>query len=216
MSQSAEAYFETRLAYDQKRETLWRTLVDAVFQPMIGSADTVLELGAGWCDFINAVQARRRIAVDLWSGVRERAAEGVEAHVASADELGFLQAGSVDLVFASNLLEHLTQEQVGRLLDEAARVLAPEGRLVLVQPNYRLCAKQYFDDYTHVSIWSDVSMAGYLESRGWRMERAQGRFLPLTVKSRLPVSATLIRAYLASPIKPLAGQMLLVARRPSV
>ena len=38
------------------------------------------------------------------------------------------------------------------------------------------------------------------------------RFLPLTVKSRLPVSPLLIRAYLASPFKPWGKQMLVRAK----
>ncbi len=215
MSETEDAYFETRLAYDKKRKVLWETLSSQVFQPYINPGDTVVELGAAWCDFINSVSAQRRIAVDIWSGVTGQAGDGVEAHVTSADDLGFLPDSSVNLVFASNLLEHLTREEVGRLSDETQRVLVPGGRLVLVQPNFRLCAKNYFDDYTHISIWSDVSMSAYLQSKSWELERVEGRFLPLTVKSRLPVSSTLIRAYLASPIKPRAGQMLIVARKRS-
>ena len=138
----------------------------------------------------------------------------MEPHVASAEDLAFMADGTAHVVFASNLLEHLTHPQIDALSDEVMRVLVPGGRLILVQPNYRLCAKNYFDDYTHVSIWSDISMSTYLESRGWRLERVVGRFLPLTVKSRLPISSRLIRAYLRSPVRPLAGQMLLVARRP--
>lgn len=215
VSSDAEAYFETRLTYDKKREVLWDTLAEVVFQPYIAPSDTVIELGAGWCDFINSVSARRRIAVDLWSGVREEAAPGVETIVGSADDLQGVAGASVNLIFASNLLEHLTHEQIDRLTAEAQRVLVPGGRLVLVQPNFRLCAKNYFDDYTHVSIWSDISMSAYLESRGWKLERVEGRFLPLTVKSRLPVSATLIKAYLKSPVRPKAGQMLIVATTPT-
>ena len=44
------------------------------------------------------------------------------------------------------------------------------------------------------------------------MIEVRPRFLPLTVKSRLPVWPFLIGAYLASPVKPLGKQMLLVAR----
>ena len=40
----------------------------------------------------------------------------------------------------------------------------------------------------------------------------QPRFLPLTVKSRLPVWPPLIGAYLKSPVKPLGKQMLVRAR----
>jgi SAM-dependent methyltransferase len=214
MATDPQGYFDTRLAYDQKRGVLWRTLVQAVFGPMIDPSDTVVELGAGWCDFINSVAARRRVAVDVWGGIVEQAEVGVESHVGPAHDLGFLADGSVDLVFASNLLEHLTRAEVDEVVAETKRSLAPGGRLVLVQPNFRLCAKRYFDDYTHVSVWSDVGMSAYLASQGWDLERVDARFLPLTVKSRLPVSAPLIRAYLRSPIKPRAGQMLIVARKP--
>jgi hypothetical protein len=42
---------------------------------------------------------------------------------------------------------------------------------------------------------------------GFRILECRPRFLPLTIQSRLPVWPALIRAYLASPIKPLAKQM---------
>lgn len=209
-----DAYFDTRLAFDERRSVVWGTLWDEVFSQYIGPGDTVVELGAGWCDFINNVAAQRRIALDLWEGVQDAAAPGVETHVGPAQDLGFLADGSVDVVFASNLLEHLERPVVEDVVREVLRVLRPGGRLVLVQPNYRLCSKRYFDDYTHVSIWSDVGMAEFLKAMGMELERVQGRFLPFTLKSRLPVSRTLIRGYLRSPVKPQAGQMLLIARRP--
>jgi len=81
-----------------------------------------------------------------------------------------------------------------------------------LQPNYRYCAAEYFDDYTHVTIWSHVSLADFLEANGFEVIEVRPRFLPLTVKSRLPVWPLLIGAYLASPVKPLGKQMLLVAR----
>lgn len=210
-----DSYFETRLAHDPRRSVVWTTLWDDVFSAYVSPSDTVLELGAGWCDFINTVTAQRRIALDLWDGVAETAADGVETHVGPAQDLGFLADASVDVVFASNLLEHLERPVVEQLVREVQRVLRPGGRLILVQPNFRLCAKRYFDDYTHVSIWSDVGMAEFLTAMGMQMERVQGRFLPFSLKSRLPVSRTLIRGYLRSPVKPQAGQMLLIAKRPA-
>lgn len=211
--ESAQAYFDTRLTYDEKRRVLWQTLADEVFSEYVSSSDTVLELGAGWCELINSLRARRRIAVDLWAGIADYAADGVETIVASATNLSMIDDASVDVIFASNLLEHLTHGQIDELLVESDRVLVPGGRLILIQPNFKLRPREYFDDYTHVSIWTDVGMSGFLESRGWALERVDGKFLPLTVKSRLPVHSALIRAYLKSPIKPLAGQMLVVARK---
>lgn len=212
-SESSRAYFDSRLTYDLKRKVLWSALWDFAFSKIMKDSTSILELGAGWCDFINNATSARRIAVDVWPGVVGAAAPGVESHIGSALELGFLEDASIDAVFASNLLEHLEHEQIDVLVQEIDRILAPGGKLVLVQPNYRLSYKRYFDDFTHVSMWSDVSLADYLTSRGWQIDRAQARFMPFSIKNRLPVSRFLIRCYLASPLKPLAGQMLVVAHK---
>ena len=47
------------------RRVLWRTLVDACFQRYVGPTDTVLDLGAGYCEFINPVRCGAKHAVDL-------------------------------------------------------------------------------------------------------------------------------------------------------
>jgi len=212
-SESWRAYFDSRLPYDEKRVVLWSALWDFALSKVMNGSASIVELGAGWCDFINSATSARRIAVDVWPGVVGAAASGVEAHVGSALELGFLEDASIDAVFASNLVEHLTHEQCDVLVKEVYRILVPGGKLVLIQPNFRLSYKRYFDDFTHVSMWSEVSLADYLSSRGWQIDRAQARFMPFSIKNRLPVSRFLIRCYLASPLKPLAGQMLVVARK---
>lgn len=211
--ESDESYFQSRMKLDLRRKRLWNELINRYFMPLIGKDRTVVELGAGWCDFINSVKASRKVAVDIWPGVVENAAADVEVHISSATGLGFLQSKSVDVVFASNLVEHLSQSEFKLMLSEVRRILNSDGRVILLQPNYRLCSKRYFDDYSHVSIWTDVSIADFLRADDWEVLRVMPRFLPLTIKSRLPVIPLLIRIYLLSPIKPMAGQMLVVARK---
>jgi ubiquinone/menaquinone biosynthesis C-methylase UbiE len=206
-----DAYFDSRLAYDKKRVVLWNTLCKHFFQKLLPSHASVLELGAGWCDFINTIEADNKTAVDLWDGIQTHANKDVRTIVGSATDLGGIASESVDMVFASNLFEHLTQEQIIEILAETSRILNNNGRLVLVQPNFRTSYKRYFDDYTHVTIWTDTGMANFLEANGFKIEQVQAKFLPLTVKSKLPTSSLLIRLYLRLPVKPLAGQMLIVA-----
>ena len=194
-------------------EVLWKTLCTSVLDDLVPEDGVAVELGAARCDLINNLRAGRRVAVDIWAGVTEHVASGVEAYVGPAADLGFLQDGSVDAVFASNLVEHLEVEQAEVMVREVRRVLKEEGRLILIQPNFRISPERYFDDYTHRSIWTDVSLADFLRSEGYTVDRVQARFLPLTVKSRLPIHPSLIKLYLASPFKPMAGQMLVVARR---
>lgn len=146
--------------------------------------------------------------------VRERVLEPLAAEVPGARRkvLGQeRQPTIVDVVFASNLLEHLSREDIAAALDEFRRVLRPGGRLILIQPNYRLCARQYFDDYTHLTPLSDRSLADLLRAHDFDLLTVRGRFLPLTLKSSGGRLTFLLPLYLRLPVRPLAGQMLLVA-----
>jgi ubiquinone/menaquinone biosynthesis C-methylase UbiE len=205
-------YFETRLAHDASRAKVWRHICDYLGRWIAPDAH-VLELGAGWCDFANQVRAGRVVAMDLDGTVKQAAANQVTPVVGDCTDLSQFEDASFDVVFASNLLEHLHRPDASRLLTEARRVLRPGGRLILLQPNFRLNPGRYFDDYTHVSIFTDQSLADYLVAEGFTVERVFPRFLPLTLKSRGAKLTFLVPWYLRSPIKPLAGQMLLVALR---
>jgi len=205
-------YHQTRFEYDPRREILWRSLFNFYFQRWIREDDCVLELGAGYCHFINNVRARRRIALDLWHEMPTFLNPEVESHVGSVTNLSFLQSGSVDFAFASNLFEHITQDEFADVLYQLKTKLSGRGLLCLLQPNYRYAYREYFDDYTHITVYSHLTMCDFLRSRGYDIAECQPRFMPLTVKSRLKISSSLIWLYLKSPLKPLGKQMLIVAR----
>src|SRR5262245_40835078 len=199
-------YFQTRLSPDHRRTTLWRTLWDCHFRYLIRDDDTVLDLGAGYCDFINHVCAKKRFAVDRWPEVVKYAAPGVDAHVGELTDLAWLADGSIDFIFSSNVFEHIAQRDLSRILTQLRAKLSLRGRLCLIQPNYRYCYKEYFDDYTHVTVFSHVSLRDFLAAHDFKILDCRPRFLPLTIKSTFPVHPLLIRAYLNSPFKPQAKQ----------
>ena len=205
-------YHETRLTEDPRRATLWRALWRYHFSRSIGPDDCVLDLGCGYGDFINAVRARRRIALDVWPGFPAHLAPGVEAIVGPVTDLSKIGPKSIDFAFASNLFEHITQANFAAVLSALASKLSPRGTLNILQPNYRFAYREYFDDYTHVSVYSHISLADFLTAHGYEVIEVRPRFLPFTVKSRLPVSPLLIGLYLKSPFKPMGKQMLLRAR----
>ena len=209
----ADAYHTTRLPFDPRREVLWRALWKYHFSKYIQASSCVLELGSGYAHFINNVKARRRIAIDSWPGFVEHLAAGVEGHVGDVSDLSFLDDKSVDFAFASNLFEHLTKDCFGIVLDQLRRKLNSDGVLAILQPNFRYAYKEYFDDYTHVSIYSHESLCDFLSASQYRVFECVPRFMPLTVKDRrMVVSEFLIRLYLALPVKPLGKQMLVLAR----
>jgi len=208
----SERYFETRFTGDPRREVLWRTLVRYYFQSQISRDHSVLELGAGYGHFINNVSAARRIAQDRWPEFAKFLDTGVESHVGSVDDLSFLDDNSIDFVFASNLFEHVSQDTFASVLKQLRRKLKRDGTITLLQPNFYYAYRDYFDDYTHTTVYSHVSICDFLEANTYEVLTCKPRFLPLTLKSRLKVSPFLIRMYLSSPLKPLGKQMLVRAR----
>jgi SAM-dependent methyltransferase len=206
-------YFQARFTFDPGRVKVWRAIVEDLQARFMVPDGVVLDLGCGYGDFINQVRARRRLAVDLSPQMAQHLAPEVEFHPGPAQDLDFLEAESLDAVFASNLLEHLDRPAVQGLLEGVHRALKPGGRLILIQPNFRLCYRNYFDDYTHQSIFSDESLCGLLLSQGFDIVHRRGGYLPLTLKSRLPKSYWLTKFYLRLGLPLMAKQMLIVAQR---
>jgi dolichol-phosphate mannosyltransferase len=200
-----------------RKARVWQVLYRRVFEQWIGAEDTVVDLGAGFCEFINAARARRRIAVDLNADTRDFAGPGVEVQAASASDLSFLGSGSVDVVFSSNFLEHLaSKEEVLLVVREALRVLRSGGTLILMGPNVRLIPGVYWDFFDHQVPLSDRSMCELLAITGFELVRVEARFLPYTTHSVLPQAPWLVALYLM--LRPLSSailgkQFLIVAKK---
>jgi SAM-dependent methyltransferase len=207
-------YHAAHLIPDPARAAVWGVVADHL-AAWIPPAAHVLEIGAGYCDWINNVRAGRRLAVDVWPGVLPHAGPGVEGRVLDvATDLGMLGERVFDVVLASNVLEHFDADVASRITGSVAAVLKPGGRFVLVQPNFRYAWRQYFDDYTHRSIFTDVSLPALLRAHGFEIARVQARFLPYSMRGAGALARPwLVRAYLRSPWKPMAGQMLVVGNK---
>lgn len=208
----ASAYFSTRFTPDEARAKVWRA-IGAYLQRWIPADGAVLDLGAGYGDFSRSITAARRVAFDANPALPEMIEAPMEAEVGDVRDLSRFADATFDVAFASNLLEHLPWGDLEVSIAEVVRVLRPGGRFIAVQPNFRLRPKEYFDDYTHRTIFSDRSLVDFLNASGFEVEHVEARFLPLTMKSRLSFGHALVPTYLRLPYRPLAGQMLVVAGR---
>jgi SAM-dependent methyltransferase len=209
----AERFDEDELRF---KAELWKILVDDFFQAYVRADDTLVELGAGRCEFINAVRCGRKIAVDLDPRTAELAADA-EVLVRPSDDLSPISSGTVDVVFASNFFEHMVSKTaLLATLRECHRILRAEGKLIVLQPNIRYLPGRYWDYLDHHIALSHLSMVEALELTGFRADEVIPRFLPYTVKDRrMPRSARLVRAYLRlRPAWRIFGrQMLIVSFR---
>ena len=160
------------------------------------------------------IKARERVAIEQDTLFREYFDRDADVTVHFSDALSILRkipTNSFDVVFCSNFFEHFEISVIQEYLNLILEVLDKGGRLVVLQPNYQLCPKNYFDDWTHVSIFSHTSFLDFLEVHGFHIEASLKKFLPFSMKSNWPISRLLVRLYLSSPIKPFAGQFLIVA-----
>jgi SAM-dependent methyltransferase len=130
-------------------------------------------------------------------------------------------AGSLDVVFSSNFLEHLpSKAHVDLTLDRARAALRPGGRLILMGPNIRFLAGEYWDFWDHHVPISHESIVEALRIREFEIERVWSRFLPYTMvgRGRTAFSPVLtdaaLRIYLACPFlwRAFGRQFLVVAR----
>jgi SAM-dependent methyltransferase len=194
----------------------WRILCREFLQQYVARDATVLDLGAGSCEFINAIEAGEKIAVDRNPDTKRFAADA-KVVLAPSTDLSEIETGSVDVVFSSNFFEHLPQKSdlVATLL-ECHRVLRDRGTILVLMPNLRRLPGAYWDYFDHHLPLTDRSLAEVLTMTGFEVERMIPRFLPYTVKdSRVPRSTAMFGLYLkARPLWYLFGrQMFAVAHR---
>jgi SAM-dependent methyltransferase len=206
------SYFNSRFTPDPGRRRVWQAICEYL-QPWVPGKARVLDIGAGYCDFINQIHAATKIAADRNPDVAGHCGPDVRFLEMPSIQALDLPASSVDVVFASNFLEHLSEPDLAALFDRLASILAPGGRLILIQPNYYYSVREYWDDFTHLKAFSHTSLGDFLRSRGYDILRMEKRFIPFSFKTVLPKSYFLTRLYLSLPVRPLAKQMLFVAAR---
>ena len=173
-----------------------------------------LDPAAGRGEFINAVPARERWAVDQVAyaeGTYEPGVRSVVSDIFDA-ELPQQHFGGT---FVSNFLEHLlSQEAVATFLERMYAATAPGGRIAIMGPNFRYCSREYFDMADHTLIFTHRAIAEHLYAAGFEVDRVEPRCLPYSFTGKLPPSPTLTRRYLQTPmVWPIVGKQFLVIGR---
>lgn len=212
--------YAARFSEDERaaKARLWQTLYHSFFRRYVPVDGTVLDVGAGYCDFINQVRARRRIAVDLNPDTVGFAAPGVEVFTLTLERMGdVIVPESVDLALASNVFEHFrSPDALLEVLHAIRQILKPGGRLIIMQPNVRWVGGAFWDFVDHTLPLTEKGMVEACKMTGYEILECRSRFLPYTTKSWYPQWTPLIRLYLTlRPAQWLLGkQMLLVTQRP--
>ena len=212
----AERFTENEMGH---RLELWQVLCRHWWPRYFPVGARTLDLGAGYCEFINSIPAREKHAIDKNPDLPRHARPDVNCVVADFESgLRQFADGSLDRIMASNVFEHLPdRDMLFRCLAESLRVLAPGGKLVVMQPNIAAVKEKFYDFADHLLPLTEKGMAEALHASGFEVEEVRARFLPYTTKSRYPKWRCLVRLYLLFPPAHwlLGAQMLLVGRKPA-
>ena len=179
----------------------------------------MLDIGAGFGEFLRHIQCRRRIAVDIerLSGTLAAAGHGGSLRAkpsAVGAHRGRTRSTSCSAATSSSIFR--TRRRFSRRSSEIRTVLRPGGRLLALQPNIRYVGGAYWDFVDHHLPLTHVTLVEAAESLDYEIVEVIPRFLPYTTRSAIPQSPWLVRLYLA--VRPawwiMGQQTWFVARKP--
>lgn len=191
--------FRFRNVDERSREAVWSAIGQYLYE-QLGHPQRVLDPAAGRGEFINAVPAAERVAVDqvaYQEGVLDPGVDLIVSDVMQAD----LPENHFDLVFVSNFLEHLPgQEAIAAFLSKMHGHVAPGGRIAIMGPNYRYAYREYWDFADHIVALTHRAINEHLHMAGFTVARTEPRFIPYSFTGRLPASKRLTELYLRQPL----------------
>jgi SAM-dependent methyltransferase len=197
------------------RNNVWRELVQ-YFSMWIQPSDSVLDLGCGYCEFINNVSAREKFAMDLNPTAKTRIAAGTRFLEQDCSLPWPLASDSLDVIFSSNFFEHLpSKAALQATLLEAYRCLKPGGRLIAMGPNVKLLSGEYWDFFDHHLPLTELALSEAMLMAGYEVEGALARFLPYTMSLGFRPPLWTLRLYLKLPVvwKIFGRQFLVIGKK---
>lgn len=198
-----------------------------------GRSVRILDFGCGagmLLDWLKSEGYTAAEGVDIDSGQVDFARSlGLNAHLASDSRLWLKNAGQFDVIFLTDVIEHIPVGNDIALLSDLYDALKPGGVVVIRTPNANatFATRARYIDSTHLRVYTELSLHGDLESCHFE----QIQILPddvWTPASILELIATIVRfgfrcmrkleaiseVGLSAMQMPLSMNLIAVARKP--
>jgi ubiquinone/menaquinone biosynthesis C-methylase UbiE len=199
------------------RNSVWKVIIGQFLQKQIGKNKRILDLGSGWGEFINNVQASKKYAMDLNPESKSKISPDVTFLEQDCSKTWNLPDNSLDVVFTSNFFEHLpTKICLLDTLRQASRCLRPSGTIICLGPNIKYTGDDYWDFFDHYLQLSHLSLAEGLRMADFQVSEVIPKFLPYTMAGGRKWPLIFLSLYLKSPLawKIFGKQFLITATKP--
>ncbi len=165
---------------------------------------TLLEVGCGRGDFLDGFSklGLNCMGVDLQPEVAPKHYPHLKAEKCDieSERLPFAD-NSIDIIYSKSVLEHLNKPD--KYLVEAFRVLKKGGLILTLVPDWESNYKIYFDDFTHRTPFTKISLHDILTMSGFTNTQVK-LFRQLPVVWKYPVLNIVCK--LISPFVPVRSQ----------
>jgi len=144
----------------EDKNKVWKVICQFFLQQYVEKDSLTVDVAAGYCEFINNIESREKIAFDINPDLKLYASKDVLTVNDSFFELSnYLKNKKADVVFASNIFEHLdNKEQVIQAIKLFYDNLKYGGRLIILQPNIKYVKEEYWDFIDHKVALTDKSL----------------------------------------------------------
>lgn len=209
--------YSMRFSKNKKYRTeVWKILCNNYFNRYISPEYSVLDMGAGWGEFINNIKASHKYAMDLNPDTKDRLNQNIKFLHQDCSQKWEISDNTLDIVFSSNFLEHLpTKDHVESTISEARRCLRYNGLVIFLGPNIKYINGAYWDFWDHFIPLTEQSLAEVLNLKGFQVQVNLPRFLPYSMSTGITPPFIFLKVYLRVPFawRFFGKQFLVVARK---
>lgn len=209
---------EYQLRFSNIREyrcSVWKILCSDFFRKYIPKNAAILDIGAGWGEFINNMEAAKKFAMDLNPETGDYLTDDIIFLNHDCSKRWKLDDNILDVVFSSNFFEHLpNKESIENTISEAYRCLKKNGKVIFLGPNIKYIHGAYWDFWDHCIPLTESSLREILMMKGFRIDLCIARFLPYSMSTGIMPPPFLIKIYLKFPfVWRIVGKQFLVIGR---
>lgn len=134
-----------------------RKLTEYLLEEYLYYCQNILEIGCGNREYLSAFSEAGLITYGL--------DKNIDGFNIETMQLPYKE-NSMDSVFSKSLIEHLHDPE--NFIRESYRVLKPEGKIIIMTPDWHSCYKDFYIDYTHVQPYTMKSLRELLLIYGFK------------------------------------------------
>jgi SAM-dependent methyltransferase len=220
MSQKAKILHEEYSLRFSKTESyrmeVWRILCRDYFSRYVLPEYTILDMGSGWGEFINNIDAACKYAMDLNPDAKSRLNSNIHFLQQDCSQEWDIPENHLDIVFSSNFLEHLPDKQhIESTITEMYRGLREGGLAIFLGPNIKYVGGAYWNFWDHFIPLTEQSLAEVLSLKGFQVEVNLPRFLPYSMSTGSTPPLFFLKLYLRLPFfwRFFGKQFLVIAKK---